>query len=77
MTGGSGPTRSAKLSVTLTGESLAAAQAIAQQHGISEGQAVRRAISVLKFLSDEAAAGSVLRIQSKNGQPEILRIIFT
>ncbi|WP_344263884.1 hypothetical protein [Actinomadura napierensis] len=66
----------ARLSISLTGEALAAAEAIAQEHGVSEGEAVRRAIAVLKFLSDEMAAGTVFRMQAPNSEPERFRLVF-
>jgi hypothetical protein len=55
---------------------MAAAEALAQRHGVTEGEAVRRAIAVLKFFSDELDHGTVFRMQAPNGETERLRIIF-
>ncbi|MCO5993971.1 hypothetical protein [Actinoallomurus rhizosphaericola] len=65
-----------RVSISLTGEAMAAAEALAEEHGITEGEAVRRALAVFKFLSDETARGTVFRMQLANGESERLRILF-
>jgi hypothetical protein len=72
-----GSGRQQRASITLTGESLEAALEIAEQHHINPGDVARRAIAVLKFLNDEQEKGSILRIQSPNGESERLRVLFT
>jgi hypothetical protein len=55
---------------------LAAIEAVATRHRVSEGDVVRRAISVLTFLDDEMAQGTVFRMQVPGGEPERLKIVF-
>jgi hypothetical protein len=66
-----------RASITLTGEAFATALALAEQHHISPGEVARRGIAVLKFLTDEEKKGSVLRIQSPDGETDRIRIVFT
>ncbi len=68
--------RRGRLSVSFTGDALAAIEAIAKRHGVSEGDVARRAISVLKFLDDEMERGTVFRMQVPGGEPERLKIVF-
>jgi hypothetical protein len=68
--------RPVRLSVSFTGDSLAAILAIAKRHGVSEGDVARQAISVLKFLDDEMERGTVFRMQIPGGEPERLKIVF-
>ena len=74
---GRGATPPSRVSITLTGETLANALALAEQHHISPGDVARRAIAVLKVLTDEQEKGSVLRIQSPTGETDRIRIVFT
>ncbi|MER7007162.1 hypothetical protein ABT297_29555 [Dactylosporangium sp. NPDC000555] len=67
----------AKISISLTGEAAMAAEAIAREHSITEGEAVRRAIAVLKFMTEEMARGTVFRMQTPDGESERLKIVFT
>jgi hypothetical protein len=66
-----------RVSITLTGETLANALAIAEQHHITPGDVARRGIAVLKLLTDEQEKGSILRIQSPTGETDRIRIVFT
>lgn len=69
--------RSPRVSISLTGEALAAVEAMATKHGISEGETVRRAIKVLKFLDDEMARGTIFRMQTPDGESERIRLVYT
>lgn len=53
-----------ELNVTLTGDALVTLQHIAQQRGVSIGDALARAISNERWLTDEVAAGN--RIYAEN-----------
>ena len=53
-----------ELNVTLTGEALVTLRRIAQQRGVSIGDALARAITHERWLTDEVAAGS--RIYAEN-----------
>jgi hypothetical protein len=66
-----------RCSITLTGETLANALALAEQHHITPGDVARRGIAVLKLLTDEQEKGSILRIQSPTGESDRIRIVFT
>jgi hypothetical protein len=66
-----------RVSITLTGETLANALALAEQHHITPGDVARRGIAVLKLLTDEQEKGSILRIQSPTGETDRIRIVFT
>jgi hypothetical protein len=65
-----------KLSVSLTGDARLAVEAIAQRQGVSEGEAVRRAVAVFKFLTEEMERGTVFRMQPPDGEPERFKIVF-
>ena len=69
--------QSNRVSITLTGETLANALALAEQHHITPGDVARRGIAVLKLLTDEQENGSILRIQSPSGETDRIRIVFT
>jgi hypothetical protein len=70
------PRKAAKLSISLTGEALAAVEEIAHRNGIAEGDAVRRAIKLLKFMDEEMSQGTVFRMQTPGGEPERLRLVY-
>jgi hypothetical protein len=69
--------QSSRVSITLTGETLTNALALAEQHHITPGDVARRGIAVLKLLTDEQEKGSILRIQSPTGETDRIRIVFT
>jgi len=50
--------------------------ALAERHGISEGEAVRRAVALMKCVSEEEARGGTLLIRSAGGAPEPIRILY-
>ncbi|WP_299056438.1 hypothetical protein [uncultured Nocardioides sp.] len=62
--------------VTLTGEALANAEAVAERHGISIGEACRRGLVVIKFLSDEEDLGSAIKLETAEGAIERVRILY-
>lgn len=66
----------ARYQVTLSGEALSNAQAIAEAHGITVGEACRRSLAVLKFLSDEDAKGGAFKLEGRNGVTERIRIVY-
>lgn len=68
--------RRGRLSVSFTGDALAAIEAIAERHGVTEGEVARRAVSVMKFLDDEMERGTVFRMQVPGGEPERLKLVF-
>jgi hypothetical protein len=51
-----------RLSVNLNEETAMALKDIADRHGISFTEAIRRVIAVYKYLDDEQAAGRVIQI---------------
>jgi hypothetical protein len=61
----------------LAGDALEAIQDVAEDHGISEGEAIGRAVAVLKFLSDEMARGTVFRMHASDGRSERFQVDFT
>jgi hypothetical protein len=63
--------------VSYTGDALAAIEAIAKRHGVSDGEVARRAVAVLKFLDEEMERGTVFRMQAPGAEPERLKIVFT
>ena len=67
---------SRRLSISLTGRALSDVEGIAGLHGISAGEAVRRAISLLKFINDEEADGTTFTMQKAGGEPRPLTIIY-
>ena len=64
-------------SIRYTGDALAAIEAIAKRHGVSEGEVARRAVAVLQFLDEEMERGTIFRMQVPGEEPERLRIVFT
>ena len=70
------PSKRGRLSVSFTGDALAAIEAIAKRHGVTEGEVARRAVSVLKFLDDEMEQGTVFRMQVPGGEQERLKLVF-
>lgn len=73
----SGPHRTTKLNISLTGEAQAAAEEIADRHGITPGDAVRRALKVLQFMDEEMANGTVFRMQTASGESERIRLVYS
>lgn len=72
----SNPLSKRRYQVTLTGEALANAEALATAHGVSIGEACRRGLAVLRFLSDEEDKGSGFQLQTALGDTERIRIIY-
>jgi hypothetical protein len=64
-----------RLSVSLTGEILAAVEEIAAAKGIEPGEVVRRAITHERYYVREEAEGMVLKGHWPNG--DVARIVFT
>jgi len=56
-----------RLNVNLNKETAAALKEIADERGISLTEAIRRAVSVLKFVSDEQAAGRKIQAMEQDG----------
>ncbi|MFY1688548.1 hypothetical protein [Plantactinospora sp. WMMB782] len=70
------PERS-KISISLTGSAAASVEEMADQHRVSDGEVVRRAVAVFKFLNDEISRGAVLKIQTPDGQSDRIQILYT
>lgn len=54
-----------RLNVNLNNETAEALKALADERGISVTEAVRRAISVYKYIEDEVSAGHKVQIADK------------
>lgn len=59
---------SARLSVNMNDETALALREIADYYGITVTEAVRRAISVAKFIDDKTREGSTVLVEDRNGK---------
>jgi hypothetical protein len=64
-----------RLGVTLKDEALDNARHIAEVRQISLPESVRRSLAVLAFLTDQQAAGAVIKLQTPDGEIERLHLL--
>lgn len=57
-----------RLSVNLNRETANALRGLAEQNGITHTEAVRRAISILKFINDEKQYGRKIHVMDQDGR---------
>jgi len=63
--------------VSLTGEAADVVRQLAEKHGVSVGEVVRRAIAVQRFIEAETEAGSTLLVRKPSGDIDRLQFVFT
>jgi hypothetical protein len=63
--------------VSITGAALESVQELAEELDVSQGEVVRRAIAVLKWVKDMDAQGADLLVRDPDGQTRIFQVIFT
>lgn len=68
-------TRTVRLSVNLNAETATALRALADGHGITLTEALRRAIGIYKFVSDEVRAGNQVQTVERNGDRRSLGLL--
>jgi hypothetical protein len=61
-----------RLSVNMNDQTTADVKELAARRQISVTEVIRRAVSVYKFIEDENAAGSTIRISRRNGEETII-----
>jgi hypothetical protein len=69
--------RPRRLSVSLTGKALETVRELAQDLEISEGEVVRRALAVLKYVNEKEAQQAVLLVRYPDGQTKDVEFVFT
>ncbi|WP_328522837.1 hypothetical protein [Kribbella sp. NBC_00359] len=65
----------ARVSVSLTGPILEVVRELARANGITEGDVTRRAIRLMKDITDDVAAGAVFRVQRPGEEQERIRFL--
>ena len=66
------PTR---VSISLTGPILDVVRELAQRNGITEGEVTRRAIRLMKDITEDVDRGAVFRVQAPGGESERIRFV--
>jgi len=69
------PVTKNRLSVNLSDEAADALRSYVKRHGVTVTEAIRRAISILKYVDDVRAEGSRILVADKDGK-NIREVVF-
>lgn len=69
------PQRAERISISLTGRAASTTRQLSESLHLSEGDVVRRALSLLAAVTAEEAEGAALMLRSPDGELERIRFL--